>query len=95
MSISRQRWADPASDRVAYARAGGRARYNGVRKARAELRRAEVVRLIGEAGGLHRGTQAAIARRLGVNDSTISRDIPLIFEGSRPERCVLCGCGEV
>jgi hypothetical protein len=87
-----QPWADPTSDAEAVARAGGRRRHNATRRARAELRRAEVARLLAVLG-LRHGTQAVIARRLGVSKSTISRDLTALFRGSRPRRCPLCGCG--
>jgi DNA-binding NarL/FixJ family response regulator len=91
VEISRQAWAQPTSDTAAWARAGGRRRHNAIRQMRAELRRAEVVRLLGTLGWRH-GTQAMIARRLGVSEATISRDVTAVF-GYRPRRCPLCGCG--
>ena len=94
MTISKQGWTEPTSTAEANARAGGRARYNGWRQTRAKLRQAEVARLIAEMGGLHPGVQAAVARRLGVNESTISRDIRAIFNGARPRECPFCGCAE-
>jgi hypothetical protein len=87
-----QGWAHPTSDAEAAARAGGRRRHNGTRQARAQLRRAEVARLLGTLGWRH-GTQAVIARHLGVSEATISRDLTALFRGSRPRRCPLCGCG--
>jgi hypothetical protein len=90
VEISTQAWSHPTSDAAAWARAGGRRRYNATRQARAELRRAEVVRLLGTLG-LRHGTQAVIARRLGVSEATISRDVTAVF-GYRPRRCRCCGC---
>ena len=72
MDISRQAWTQPTSDAAAWARAGGRRHYNSLRQLHAELRRAQVARLLLD-GGLHRGTQAQIARQLGVSEATISR----------------------
>jgi hypothetical protein len=92
VEISRQAWARPTSDAAAWARAGGCRRHTATRRARAELRRAEVVRLLGTLGWRH-GTQAVIARRLGVSEATISRDPTALFLSSRPRRCPLCGCG--
>jgi len=92
VEISRQAWAQPTSDAAAWARAGGRRRHNATRQARAQLRRAEVARLLGTLGWRH-GTQAVIARRLGVSEATISRDLTALFRSSRPRRCPLCGCG--
>jgi hypothetical protein len=87
-----QGWSHPTSDAEAAARAGGRRHHNGTRQARAQLRRAEVARLLATLG-LRHGTQAVIARRLGVSEATISRDLTALFRGSRPRRCPLCGCG--
>jgi hypothetical protein len=71
-------------------RAAGRRHYNGVRRVRALLRRREVARLLLVKGGLTtRGTQAALARELGVSRSTISRDVAYLLRQSRPCRC--CG----
>jgi hypothetical protein len=92
VEISKQAWSHPTSDATAWARAGGRRRHNATRQARAQLRRAEVARLLGTLGWRH-GTQAVIARRLGVSEATISRDLTALFRGSRPRRCPLCGCG--
>jgi hypothetical protein len=91
VEISRQTWAQPISDAAAWARAGGRRRHNATRQADAQLRRAEVIRLLGTLGWRH-GTQAVIARRLGVSEATISRDVTAVF-GYRPRRCPCCGCG--
>jgi hypothetical protein len=91
LEISVQAWSHPTSDAEAAARAGGRRRHNATRQARAQLRRAEVARLLGTLG-LRHGTQAVIARRLGVSEATISRDVTAVF-GYRPRRCPCCGCG--
>ena len=60
----------------------------------AELRRYLLLRIVTEEGGslLARGTQAALARRLGVSQATISRDVRVVL-APRPEqgRCNLCG----
>jgi hypothetical protein len=94
VDISRQAWTQPTSDAAAWARAGGRRHYNSLRQLHAELRRAQVARLLLD-GGLHRGTQAQIARQLGVSEATISRDIVAIFAAGRPRRCPCCGCGDL
>jgi len=91
VDISRQAWTQPTSDAAAWARAGGRRRHNATRRARAELRRVEVARLLGTLG-LRHGSQAVIARRLGVSEATISRDVTAVF-AYRPRRCPCCGCG--
>ncbi len=56
-------------------RAGGRRRYNLQRQLEARERRKEVGRLLDLYGNSIRGTQARIARELGVSEATISRDI--------------------
>jgi hypothetical protein len=83
----------PTTDAEVAARAAGRRRYNSVRRSRAQLRRIEVLKLIGVYGGLHRGVQASIARTLGVSPATISRDLRGHLAPDRLEWCPLCGCG--
>jgi hypothetical protein len=81
-------WTVPTTRQEVYRRAGGRGRYNAVRKCRAALRRREVLKLLG-AWGLGPGVQARMAAHLGVSASTISRDfrwlLPLV------EACPRCG----
>lgn len=62
-------------------RAGGRRKYNALRQMDAQLRRAEVARLLIDEGFhlRHRGAQARVARRLHVSEATISRDVRAIF----------------
>jgi AraC-like DNA-binding protein len=91
VEISRQAWAQLTSDAEAHARAAGRRHHNATHQARAQLRRAEVARLLGTLE-LRHGTQAMIARCLGVSEATISRDVTAVF-GYRPRRCPCCGCG--
>jgi hypothetical protein len=91
VNISRQGWAQPTSDTAAHRRAGGRRRYNSIRAARAELRRGRVAALLA-AFNFRYGAQAAIARRLRVSQSTVSRDVRAVL-GCRPVRCPTCGCG--
>jgi hypothetical protein len=57
------RVAAPTTAADVAARAAGRCRCNSVRRSRAQLRRIEVLKLIGVSGGLHRGVQASIAPR--------------------------------
>ena len=72
---------------LAYRFVGGRRRYNMRRRLHAALRRHEVMKLIG-AGW----KQKAMALRLGVHESTISRDKDAIYSLSRKERtCPHCG----
>jgi len=73
----------PQSAEEAYRRAGGRRRYHAQRKREAEERRARVAELVMRWGWVQ-GTQARIARELGVSEATISRDMRKIYAG--PER---------
>jgi DNA-binding CsgD family transcriptional regulator len=73
----------PKSAEEAYRRAGGRRRYHARRKRDAEERRARVAELIIQWGWVQ-GTQARIARELGVSEATISRDMRRIYAG--PDR---------
>ncbi len=68
-----QPWGARVRDEVAYARAGGRRRYNAQRQAQAEKRRRVVAVLLQK--GL---ASAEIARRLKVHRSTVCRDIQLL-----------------
>jgi len=73
------------------ARAAGRRHYNAVRRERAEARRHEVIKLYLQLGG-RRGCQAEMARRLGVSQTTISRDMAILWEeASQIDRCPFCG----
>ena len=78
--------------------AGGRRHYNSVRRCRAELRKIALLRIVTEEGWslIARGTQARLARRLGVSDATISRDMRGIL-ATRPEArsCPACGARPV
>lgn len=73
----------PQSAQEAYRRAGGRRRYHAQRRREAEARRARVAELVMRWGWMQ-GTQARIARELGVSEATISRDMRKIYAG--PER---------
>lgn len=85
-------WSQRVSNREAYARAGGARRYQAERRRKAEARRLEILRLLdtGECGEvlneddrgcpvLAWGTQARLARRLGVSRYTISFDMRRLF----------------
>jgi DNA-binding CsgD family transcriptional regulator len=73
----RTAWRRPAAWETVCRRASGRRRYNARRKLNAAMRRHEVERLlVAEGLGLFTwGTQAEIARCLGVHRSTVSRDM--------------------
>jgi hypothetical protein len=62
----------------------GRRRYNAVRQFQAAYRQAEVVRLLRKYGLFTRGTQARIARELGVSRATICRDVAAILASTYP-----------
>jgi len=65
-------------------RAAGRRRYHSIRRLRATLRQRQIIKLISRKGGMRRGIQAWLARKLGVSEATISRDIwKRIFGGSQ------------
>lgn len=68
----------------AFRRAGGRRRYNSHRREMASLRRAKVAQLLREFG-VGRGVQAAIARRLGVSQATICRDVQALIRPPNPK----------
>lgn len=73
----------PKSAEEAHRRAGGRRRYHAQRRRAAEERRGRVAELIIQWGWMQ-GTQARLARELGVSEATISRDMRKIYAG--PER---------
>ena len=81
-------WGAPTTPEEAFARAGGRRRFNAWRKDMAVIRRAEVARLLATHGRVP-GIQTLIARQLGVSEATISRDVAAIFEAAPP--CSTCG----
>jgi hypothetical protein len=73
--------------------AGGRRHYNSVRQQRAKLRRIEILRIIDESGMsfVTWGVQRMLAARLGVSESTISRDLNgILAPGVDPKRCPFC-----
>lgn len=75
-------------------RAAGRRRYNAVRQLRADLRRAEVVRLAHGLGiGFSaRGTCSRLAAQLGVHRSTVARDVRAILGSlATGQPCPACG----
>jgi len=77
-------WGCGTNDSEANRRAGGRRHYNAVRQSLAIVRQAEVANLYW-AGGFRWGGQSEIARKLGVDRATISRDVKLIKKVMRDE----------
>lgn len=68
-------WSAQTDFDVVCKRAAGRRRYNAKRRAEARERYLQVVEAIMPSGGRKRGTQAQLARVLGVHRSTICRDV--------------------
>jgi DNA-binding MarR family transcriptional regulator len=60
-------------------RASARRHVNAWRTFLATQRRVQVLELLIERGGLQRGVQSAIARRLGVHRSVISKDLKRLW----------------
>jgi len=81
-------WSTPVSSTEAYRRAGGRRHYNAIRQFQAEWRRSQVAKLLLEQGDKY-GVQADLARKLGVSEATVSRDIAALKANSAP--CPCCG----
>lgn len=75
--------------------AGGRRRYNAQRRAAAQERQAEILRLVRKGGHdlLARGTTVTLARHLGVSHGTVGRDIRALFGSviDQSDRCAMCG----
>ena len=87
---NRRPWSEPTAWEEVFRRAAGRRHYNGVRQFRATVRRCDVARLLRVQGGLTaRGTQASLARQLGVSRSTVCRDVAWLLRQAR--RCPCCG----
>ena len=105
--MNRAAWRNPTNPAVVARRAAGRRRYNSARQFLAAERRAEVARLarelLGEfprsgsrarpvGGFLGWGIQAEIARRLGVDRSTVCRDMQRsLREVQALQPCPSCG----
>lgn len=68
-------WSEKTDFDAVCKRAAGRRRYNAKRRAEARERYLQVVEAIMPTGGHMRGTQAQLARVLGVHRSTICRDV--------------------
>ena len=68
-------WSAPTDFESVCRRAAGRRRYNAKRRAEARERYKIVVEAIMPTNGRKRGSQAQLARALGVSRSTICRDV--------------------
>jgi hypothetical protein len=86
---ARINWQAPRSQDEAYRRHAARSRWNSLRRLRAEDRRQRLLELILEVGGLAWGAQTQLARRLGVHQSTVSRDLKTLLARDPP--CPTCG----
>jgi hypothetical protein len=82
-------WSAPTSPDEVARRAGGRRHYNRWRQTLALIRQTKVSRLLRRYPLFKRGTVRGIARELGVNPSTICRDIKALLRLGRP--CPHCG----
>jgi len=73
---------------------GGRNAYNVRRQVKALARRRELAELLARwpDDGRRRGGQAEMARRLGVSEATISRDVAFLRrQANAIRRCPVCG----
>ena len=90
MCNMRQPWSASTDWETVCRRASWRRYYNSVRRVRALYRRNEVARLLTAQGALFdHGTQARLARQLGVSRSTICRDVAALLREGWP--CPHCG----
>jgi hypothetical protein len=86
--VGKTAWSQPTTWAEVKKRAAGRYKYNALRQLRAAVRRRDVLTLLGEVGWTY-GSQAAIARQLGVSEATISRDLAVILP--LLQECAACG----
>src|SRR5689334_18722780 len=85
--MSNKPWGAPTSWEEVCRRKAGRDRYHAVRRVQREVRRIEVLKLLHKWGYVW-GTQARIARELGVSPATVSRDVSAILNTHAP--CPVC-----
>jgi hypothetical protein len=81
-------WSAPTTKDEVARRAAGRARYHALRRFQRQLRRQQVIELLGRYG-YDRGVQARISRELGVSEASISRDVAALLKDRAP--CPCCG----
>jgi hypothetical protein len=84
--MERYQWTCATDRQSAHRRAGGRRRYNAMRKRQAEARReamAEALAEMGAAALLTRGLAPSFARAFGVSRQTAWRDLQYILYGGR------------
>jgi hypothetical protein len=91
-----RQWNPATSHDQAARRAAGRARYNRRRQFKAAIRRKKIVdiweeRVDGSGWSIFsRGSQTELAKMLGVNRSTICRDLKVIMARNRLVACPTC-----
>lgn len=68
-------WGAPTDFDLVCRRAAGRRRYNAERRAEARKHYKQVIEIVMSPDGRKRGSQAQLARALGVSRSTICRDV--------------------
>jgi DNA invertase Pin-like site-specific DNA recombinase len=91
-----QQWSQATSQDEAARRAAGRARYNRHRQFKAAIRRKKIIdiwedRADGSGWSIFsRGSQTELAKMLGVNRSTICRDLKVIMARNRMVACPTC-----
>jgi DNA-binding NarL/FixJ family response regulator len=89
ISMKASEWAQRTDNDSVARRAGGRRRHNAVRQTIATVRRFDVLRL-SMAMGFRHGSQAEIARQLGVSQATITRDVRQVLR-EIASKCPTCG----
>lgn len=89
MPSSQSAWSAHISTAEAHRRASGRRKYNALRQFNGDLRRVVVGRLLTEYGFV-RGTNARIAKDLGVHASTVTRDLRRILNPDDGKKCSTC-----
>jgi hypothetical protein len=91
-----RQWSAATSPDHAARRAAGRARYNARRQFRAAIRQKKIIDLweeLADGSGwsiFGRGSQTQLAQILGVNRSTICRDLKVIMARNRMVACPTC-----
>ena len=90
-----RQWGPAASRDEAARRASGRARYNKRRQVKAAIRRRRIVEIWEQKSRegwsiFSRGSQSQLAGMLGVNRSTICRDLRVIWARSQVIQCPTC-----
>lgn len=87
-------WSQPTSWDVVCRRAAGRARFNSLRTIRADHRRFRLLQLANDRNVplTGYGVKTMLAAELGVDPSTISRDVQRIYrDAAMAHRCPVCG----